>query len=89
MTSQGPKKLAPRVGVSERGFVGSGLLGVDANGEGPPHGTPAYCAHVMDSDLTTFGIAAGCVPEDSRGTLKTPGAAPSQGYSLVFGNNNY
>jgi hypothetical protein len=36
-------KMAPRVGVWERGFVGSGLLGMDANGEGPSHRAPACC----------------------------------------------
>jgi len=33
--------LAPRVGVSERGLVGSGYLGVDAGGEGAAQPTPA------------------------------------------------
>ena len=34
-------ELAPRVGVPERGFVGSCLLGVEANSDGPSHSTPA------------------------------------------------
>jgi hypothetical protein len=42
-----PIELAPRVGVSERGFVASSLPGFGANGEEPSHRTPACCRLIL------------------------------------------
>ena len=55
---------APRAGVSERDSVGSGLLGVDANGEGSYQGTPVF-RHVIASIAAgmSYGLL-GAEPED-------------------------